>query len=164
MKQQQHNIGAKEPTNRAIHPLPASAFSRSLSNTGVMDEDDSTSTSDSDVSLDAIVSVARDIQNRSGQRVGAEVVEARYFKEYFGVSAVVVLIVWDLLVEHDLLPEKGQIKHLLWMLVFLKVYPKQGPVCSVVGGKKGAIDPKTFRKWVWTFIFNKAFLDEVVVS
>ena len=49
-------------------------------------------------------------------------------------------------------------------LVFLKVYPKQGPVCSIVGGLDGAIDPKTFRKWVWAFIFAVSYLEEEVVS
>ena len=85
------------------------------------------------------------------------------FKEYFGVSVTVVLVIWNLLNEHELIPKKGEIKHLLWALVFLKVYPKQGPVCSLVGGTKGAVDPKTFRKWVWKFIFNIELLDEVVV-
>jgi hypothetical protein len=84
---------------------------------------------------------ARDIQNRGSRRVGAKVVEDRLFKEYFGVSATVVLVVWNLLDEHDLIPEKGEIKHLLWALVFLMIYPKQGPVCSLVGGTKGAVDP-----------------------
>jgi len=128
-----------------------------------MDDDNDTTASGS-LSLDEIMTVARDIQNRGSRRVGAKVVEDRLFKEYFGVSVAVVLAVWKLLEEHDLVPENGEIKHLLWTLVFLKVYPKQGPVCSIVGGTKGAVDPKTFRKWVWKFIFNIELLDEVVVS
>jgi len=28
----------------------------------------------------------------------------------------------------------------------MKVYPKQGPACSIVGGSSGAVDPKTLRK------------------
>ena len=116
------------------------------------------------LSLDEIMSVGRDIQNRSSRRVGAKVVEDRFFKEYFGVCPLIVSIVWNLLAQHDLIPEKGEIKYLLWALVFLKVYPKQGLVCSLVGGSNGAVDPKTFRKWVWKFIFNISFLDEVVVS
>ena len=122
------------------------------------------STSSESLSLDKIMIVARDMQNRGTRCTGAKVVEDRLFKEYFGVSAAVALIVWELLDKHDLVPEKGQIKHLLWTLVFLKVYPKQGPVCSLVGGIKGAVDPKTFRKWVWKFIFNIELLDKVVVS
>ena len=54
-------------------------------------------------------------------------------------------------------------KHLLWMLYFLKVYPKQSPGCSVVGASSGAVDPKTFKKWVWMFIENiQELVDEVV--
>ncbi len=130
-----------------------------------MDNNDTdTSTSDS-VSLveEEIITVARDIQNRGSQCIRTKVVEDRLFKEYFGVSMTIVLAVWNLLNEHNIIPEKGEIKHLLWALVFLKVYPKQGPVCSLVGGTKGSIDPKTFWKWVWKFIFKIELLDEVVV-
>ena len=126
--------------------------------------DDSSSTESQSSLEDEILSVGRDIQNRSNHRIGAEVVENRLFKEHFGISVAVTLIVWNLLVENDLVPEKGQMKHLLWTLVFLKVYPKQGPVCSIVGGSDGAIDPKTFRKWVWAFIFAISYLEEEVVS
>jgi hypothetical protein len=38
------------------------------------------------------------------------------------------------------------------------------PECEVVGGSDGAIDPKTFRKWVWAFIFAISYLEEEVVS
>ena len=54
------------------------------------------------------MSVGCDIQNRSNHCVGAKVVENRLFKENFGISVAVTLIVWNLLVENDLVPEKGQ--------------------------------------------------------
>ena len=50
------------------------------------------------------------------------------------------------------------------MLYFLKVYPKQGPGCLVVGASAGAADPKTHRKWVWAFIGAIAELVNVVAS
>ncbi len=53
-----------------------------------------------------------------------------------------------MLVESHLLPKKSNAKHLLWTLYFLKVYPREAPGCSAVGGSKGAVDPKTMRKWV----------------
>jgi hypothetical protein len=109
------------------------------------------------------VSAAKDIQNRR-HRFSSEDVEKRIFREFFGASAEVVSNVWRLLTQHDLLPEKGQIVHLLWALFFLKVYPKQGPACSVVGGSAGAVDAKTFRKWVWEFIVGISELEEHVVS
>jgi hypothetical protein len=36
--------------------------------------------------------------------------------------------------------------------------------CLVVGASSGAIDPKTFQKWVWMFIDNIQELVDVVVS
>ncbi|KAL3805749.1 hypothetical protein ACHAW5_003829 [Stephanodiscus triporus] len=35
-----------------------------------------------------------------------------------------------------------------------------GPGCLVVGGCAGAVDPKTFRKWVWSFIRAIAELED----
>ncbi len=45
----------------------------------------------------------------------------------------------------------------------MKCYPKEGPGCAAVGASKGAINPKTMRKWVWLFLerINK-LADEVV--
>lgn len=102
--------------------------------------------------------------NRSSQHIRAKVVENQLFKEYFGVSATAALIVWKLLEEHNLIPKEGKFKHLLWTLVFLKVYVKQGPVCSLVGRTKGVVNPRTFCKWVWKFIFIFKLLDKVEVS
>ena len=53
---------------------------------------------------------------------------------------------------------------IFWALVFLKVHPKQDPVCTLVGETKGAADPKTFQKWMWKIIFNIELLNGVVVS
>jgi hypothetical protein len=46
---------------------------------------------------------------------------------------------------------------------FLKVYPKQGPGCAAIGGsERGAVDPRTHRKWVWKFIEAIAKLVNIV--
>jgi hypothetical protein len=66
--------------------------------------------------------------------------------------------------DHDLIPLDGEIKHLLWTLHFLKAYPKQATICSTVGGSTGAIDPKTFRKYMWPFIHAVSDLEPVAVS
>ena len=74
-------------------------------------------------------------------------------------------MVWDMLGEGGLCPEKSEPKHLLWTLYFLKVYPREGPGCAAVGGSRGAVDPKTMRKWVWLLLERIAELaDEVVRS
>ncbi len=66
--------------------------------------------------------------------------------------------------DHDIIPPEGEIKHLLWVLHFLKAYLRQSAVCSMVGGSTGAIDPKTFWKYMWPFICSVANLKTVVVS
>ena len=90
--------------------------------------------------------------------------EARRFRSFFGSSKEVVMHLWLLLAKHNLLPCKAKIKHLLWALYLMKVYPTEQSTCSVLGGSRGAIDPKTMRKWVWKFIRQIAKLGPVVVS
>ena len=43
-------------------------------------------------------------------------------------------------------------------------YPKQSVACEKMGGYRGALDPKTFRKYVWIVITAIAHLKPVVVS
>ncbi len=90
--------------------------------------------------------IAQDIQNWASCRVGSEAMETRLFREFFGTSVRVIKILWELIVCNKLQPKGGRPEHLLWMLYFLKVYPKQGPGCSVVGASAGTVDPKTHRK------------------
>jgi hypothetical protein len=77
--------------------------------------------------------LARDIQNQASRRVGAVTTETRHFREFFGTSVLVVEKTWELLKRDSLLPEGGRLKHLLWALHFMKVYPKQSPGCLAVG-------------------------------
>ena len=108
---------------------------------------------------------AREIMNRAGRRVGTAAMEDRRFRSFFGAQFEIVRMVWDMLGEGGLRPEKSEPKHLLWTLYFLKVYPREGPGCAAVGGSRGAVDPKTMRKWVWLFLERIAELaDEVVRS
>jgi hypothetical protein len=129
-----------------------------------VDNDNNDDNNDDDVDDVDWEAEARDIQNRMSRAVGTTDREARHFREFFGTPVDAVEIVWDLLVRESLLPEKGHPKHLLWALHFMKTYPKQGPACATVGASAGAVDAKTFRKWVWAFIRAIAELEEVVVS
>jgi hypothetical protein len=90
--------------------------------------------------------------------------EDRRFCKHFGASIGVVLHVWYTMDEGGLLPDKSKPKHLLWTLYLLKVYPREAPGCSAIGGRGGGIDPKTLRKWVWLFIERIAKLADKVVS
>jgi hypothetical protein len=87
--------------------------------------------------------------------------EDRDFREFFGVSLLVVLSCWGMLTTLDLIPPGGTLRHLLWALYFLKSYAKTKTLCSVCSG----IDPVTLRReWVWEFIFAIALLEPYVVS
>jgi hypothetical protein len=108
------------------------------------DEDsDSDSDDDGDTEEAVFLRDAWDIQNRTSRCVGTAAMENRRFRGLFGARIEIVLKVWSMLLE-DSLPPKP--KHLLWTLYFFKVYPREAPGCSAVGGSKGAIDPKTLRK------------------
>ncbi len=58
----------------------------------------------------------------------------------------------------------GCLKHLIWALHFMKVYPNQTPGCAAVGASGRAVDPKTNQKWVWAYIKAIAKLVDVVVN
>jgi hypothetical protein len=108
--------------------------------------------------------LARDTQNRASHRVGAATTETRHFREFFRTSVLVIKKAWELLERDSLLPEGGCLKHLLWALHSMKVYPKQSPGCLTIGASASAVDPKTHRKWVWAFIDAVANLVDIVVS
>ena len=86
------------------------------------------------------------------------------FCSFFGTSVEVVINLWHLLAEHNLLPCKAKIKHLLGTLFFMKVYLTAPSTCSVLGGSCSAIDPKTMQKWVWKIIQKITKLGPLMVS
>ena len=98
------------------------------------------------------------------QKIGTAAMEECRFRSFFGAWNEMVLKVWSMLGEGGLHPKNSKPKHLLWALYFLKVYPREGPGCSAVGGSKGAIDPKTMRKWVWLFLERIAELAGNVIN
>jgi hypothetical protein len=108
--------------------------------------------------------IARDIQNRASCQVGLEWTEAWLFRKFYGISTRVIEILWQLVVCDKFQPRWGRPENLLWMLYFLKIYPKQGPGCLVVGVSAGTINPKTHRKWVWAYIKAIGELVDVMVS
>lgn len=107
--------------------------------------------------------VGRDIQNRSCRTL-ADKSEDKLFREFFGCSALVALYTWSLLEQYDFITPDGQIQHLLWTLFFMKQYPTEGLACAALGGSKGKIDPKTYRKWVHPFMSALSDLEPCVVS
>lgn len=114
-----------------------------------------------------LYSIAKDIENRSKHKVGAELSKDERFRSFFGCGAEVALITWKRMVRHDLLPrevEDASILHFMWALFFMMVYPGDKAASALAGGSQGAIDPKTLRKYVWPMIRAIASLEPFVVS
>ncbi len=95
---------------------------------------------------------AQEIMNRTSKKVGTGAIEDHRFHSFFCAWIEIALMVWDMLGEGGLHPNKSCPKYLLWMLYVLKLYLREGPRCSAVGGLKGAINPKTMQKLVWLFL------------
>ena len=103
-------------------------------------------------------------RNRNRRNDLSKATEMRIFRELFGTRLLVVENLWFLLDELSLHPEGGLPKHLFWALHFMKAYPLQAQGCAAVGGSGGAVDPKTYRKWVWAYIEAISDLELEVVS
>ena len=114
--------------------------------------------------------LGRQIERRSGMKMGTFATEDRKFREFFGGSVFVALAAWRLLKNNDLLPEESGMQapqYLLWAMFFMKNYPKEGPACGAAGGStnsKNAVDPKTWRNYVWPYIYALSDLEGPVVS
>ena len=108
----------------------------------------------------SLMRCAREIWGRDSSTERAQMVEDRRFREFFGVSAMVAISVWRRLSRTSQIPFGGEPKHLLWALLFMKVYPTEGIMCKLIGIKC----PKTFRGRVKDFIEAIADLESDVVS
>ena len=83
------------------------------------------------------------------------------FKSLFGASSLVIAEIWHRIEETVVLEDpNAERKHLLWALVFLKVYATEEIHCAIVGWPNA----ETFRKYSWYFV-RKIFEleDEVIV-
>jgi hypothetical protein len=85
--------------------------------------------------------------------------DERRFLATFGVGPVVCLTIWNLLLETANLPPGSFEYHLLWGLMFLKLYCAESIHAALAG-----CDEKTFRKWSWAFVEAISFLQFRVVS
>jgi hypothetical protein len=73
--------------------------------------------------------------------------ETRRFKAFFGIKAERASEVWSLLLGHNLMPPKAEPEHLLWALLFLKLYCIEEVLVTLLGRDDG-----TIRKWVWLMV------------
>ena len=110
--------------------------------------------------MEKVLHFAREIWRRDPAKVRSKLSEDRRFREFFGCSAVVAISVWRRLEMGSQVPDGCTLKHLLWSLVFMKVYPKQQVMCTLVN----VFDPKTFKSRVWGMIEAVSNLETEVVS
>ena len=78
-------------------------------------------------------------------------VNKRRFVAHFGTTPGICAYLWKAISFH--LNEKDpspRYFHLLWALLFLKLYETESVLAGIVGG----VDEKTLRKWVW-FMLEK---------
>ena len=79
------------------------------------------------------------------------------FKCYFGVSPFIAGCILDRLNdEHLCFQNASDVRHLLWALLFLKVYSFEEVLARLVG-----YTPKTYRQHVWSMLKNLAALSVV---
>ena len=56
------------------------------------------------------------------------------FLAHFSCCVGVFLSLWGMFRTTDLMPAGGTFEHLLWTLMFIKIYGGQKPLCSLAGG------------------------------
>lgn len=84
------------------------------------------------------------------------------FSSHYGVSPFIISEMWKVIsTDHNSnpLPPAAKYAHLLWSLLFLKVYATENVLAGIVG-----VDEKTFRKWSWLFVQRIAKLKLRFVS
>ena len=83
----------------------------------------------------------------------------RYFLSYFGTTPWVCSFLWAMLKPFETMPRGVKPCHLLWALMFMKVYATETVHAGIAG-----CDEKTFRKWSWLFVKGISQLETCFVS
>ena len=83
----------------------------------------------------------------------------RFFLTFFGTTPWVCSLLWAMLKPFETMPRGVKPCHLLWALMFMKVYATETVHASIAG-----CDEKTFRKWSWIFVEGIAGLEASFVS
>jgi hypothetical protein len=85
--------------------------------------------------------------------------EDETFRGFFGAPLDVVTDLWNRV--DVFIDDKAALpKHLLWALIFIKVYATEAVHCALVGWP----DEKTFRKWTWYFLEKISLLKDDIIK
>ncbi|KAL7526661.1 hypothetical protein ACHAWF_007363 [Thalassiosira exigua] len=80
-------------------------------------------------------------------------------RSFFGCGVLIILDAWFRMKTEGLIPEGGMFFHYLWTLMFLKIYGTENVMCGHAGG----VDKKTWRNWVWKFVYALSSLEYTVI-
>ena len=86
-------------------------------------------------------------------------VKDRTFNSFFGTTLHITYLLWCLLDVENEGPEGATVLHLLWALMFLKVYATVDVLSRI-----SKVNPVTFRKWTWDLVFRIAGLHHDLAS
>ena len=106
-----------------------------------------------------ILKIGLEIMCRESNGGAVETADRR-FREVFGCGVAVVLMIWQMLDPESTASAATSVSHMLWALMFLKVYAKESTLSAMAGG----VDEKTFRRWAWAFVRAIASLEPYTVS
>ena len=93
----------------------------------------------------------------------ADLTKNQRLREIFSGVAAVTLTTWNLPSYHGLILKSDMILHILSGLKFTKSHPKQDTGSAAVQDSSGAVDVKTSRECVSTFIHCLKLLEQCVV-
>ena len=114
---------------------------------------------DDELTTAYMYSIAAVIQNTYNMADQTEAAKDRLFRDFFGWGAYVVVLLWNMMDELDVLPHKVKVVHLLWMLYWMKCYPTKSPGTATIGKQCCKVDRKTFRKYAYPIVYAIASLE-----
>ena len=107
------------------------------------------------VTLFTFIGIGGSIANRRFNPGSFE--DMHHFRSLFGISPATCSMLWHRLQAHR--PARAQPKHLMWALLFLKVYGTEAALSSMTRSTR-----KTYRKWVRKMLRSISLLAPVVVG
>lgn len=101
----------------------------------------------------------RNVNDRDGEEI-IKTKDLQSFRSHFGISPRDCRNVWNLLGHFNLIPDGSNANHLLWTLLFAKLYSTEEVLAAMVGCRT----VKTYMKWTWKILRRISALKGVVVS
>jgi hypothetical protein len=113
----------------------------------------------SEVSEDDVIHFGRILMSDDPFKHRAPKEEDAAFRALFGCKPLIILKLWNLLAENDLIPDGVRMTHLLWTFIYCKQYPKWKTMSMLTKA-----DQKTIRKFIRDILYNVELLEGEVVS